>query len=294
MRLPIKLNRAGWPSSFQRLSFSVSDPRPLADDISKLPSVEFSAAISALQFGVTFKTTFPGRQRNSNAYLLAAYRGSKPTILDVGASDGSTSLDLIRVLDGNFNRYFVTDLNISASCGTDYRKNVYFRDASGDCILRASKRFIVYSNVAGARAPLPFIARRLISRAQRVTNWRELLLIQPELLRVAAADSRIVITRYDMFSPWSGPAPDVIKIANLLNRKYFSEDEMRGALQVQCSHLAIGGRLLLVSEDDGIEKFSVFRKNATGMRLEHTHAGGAKAAPYVPVEEIPDCVRSAS
>jgi len=90
----------------------------------------------------------------------------------------------------------------------------------------------------------------------------------------------------DSFTPWHGPRPDVIKVACLLYNVYFSEAQMTEALRIQCSNLAAGGRLLLVSEDDDVERFSVFRKSATGMELECTHAGGAKAAPYVPRTDI--------
>jgi hypothetical protein len=84
-----------------------------------------------------------------------------------------------------------------------------------------------------------------------------------------------------MLVPWTGPPPDLIKMANLLNNDYFSDAQVKKVLQVQCSNLAPNGRLLLISEDRHVEKFSVFRKIPTGMQLEWTHAGGAKAAPHV-------------
>lgn len=282
MRLPIKLNEAGWPSRFGRLSFAFHDPRPLANaDQSELTPCEYSRAMSTLQFGVTFKTTRPGRQEQSNRFVLQLYRGSKPVILDVGASDGSTSLDLMRALEGNFERYFVTDLNLSTRCGSDHRGVLYFLDHDEVCVLRASKRFLVYSELSGACFPLPLMAKSLLAGARRVSNWREVFLIQPELASLAARDSRISIMRYDVFAPWTGERPDLIKVANLLNPKYFTDQQMREALRVQCSHLAPNGRLLLVSEDDDIEKFSVFRKSSTGMVLEHSHGGGAKASAHV-------------
>ncbi len=288
MRLPIKLNRAGWPASFGRLSFVFDDPRPLAKDLTSLSPVEFSAAISTLQFGVTFKTTHPGRQEYSDRHVLNLYRGSRPVILDVGASDGSTSLDLIRRLGHNFDRYYVTDLNLFTSFGY-HRGVLYFLDQHGRCTLRASQRFIVYSDTERAQPLLSKLAQWLISRSRKVRDWREILLIQPELINLASEDRRVSILPYDMFTPWKGETPDLIKIANLLNGKYFSAAQMRQAVAIQCANLAVGGRLLLVSEDDGIEKFSVFRKTEAGMILEHTHGGGAKAAPYVP---LPDDVRN--
>lgn len=283
MKLPIKLNQAGWPSCFARLSFALHDPRPLANaDASVLPPLECSRAISTLQFGVTFKTTRPGRHKHSNRFISELYSGSKPVILDVGASDGSTSLDFIRSLEGNFERYFVTDLNLSTRCGFDHWGVLYFLDHDGVCVLRASKRFLVYSELSGARFPLPLIAKALLSGTRGVVDWREVLLIQPELVGLAGRDSRITIMRYDLFAPWTGECPDLIKVANLLNAKYFTDAQMKNALRVQCTNLAPNGRLLLISEDDDIEKFSVFRKSSTGMLLEHTHGGGAKASHHVP------------
>jgi hypothetical protein len=90
-----------------------------------------------------------------------------------------------------------------------------------------------------------------------------------------------MIQQYDIFAPWTGPPPDLIKVANLLNNEYFSDAQIEEALQAQCSNLAPNGRLLLISEDQDVEKFSIFRKTQIGMQLEWTHAGGAKASPQV-------------
>jgi hypothetical protein len=288
MRLPVKLNKAGWPSVCGRLSFAFDDPRPIASgECSKFAGIEYSRAISSLQFGVTFKTTRPGRHQHSNQYVIDCYRVARPVILDVGASDGSTSLDLIRLLGLDFQHYFVTDLNHSTRCGFDGRGAAYFLNREGRCVLRASKRFLAYSDTDRAIFPLNFISAKLLSGAENVAKWREVLLMQPELVRLASSDPRISIMQYDMFVPWKGQPPDLIKIANLLNSKYFSDSQMRQAIEVQCANLGIGGRLLLVSEDEdsGIERFSAFRKTGSGMVLEQTHDRGAKAAHLVPLAD---------
>ena len=283
MRLPIKFNRAGWPYRTAGQRFFVDDPRPLANGVpSDLSPSDFSDAISTLQFGVTFKTTRPGRQQHSNRFISRIYAGAKPIILEVGASDGITSLDLIRSLGNNFGHYFVTDLNLSARWGRDPRGVIYFLDYNANCVLRASKRFITYSDVEGAPFPLPFISRVLLSGSRKIVDWHEIMLIQPELLALSQRDCRISIERYDLFRPWTGERPDLIKVANLLNARYFTDSQMKEALKVQCRNLAPGGRLLLVSEDDDIERFSVFVKSPDAMVLEYTHGAGAKASPHVP------------
>ncbi len=281
MRLPIKLNKAGWPSPFADLFLAFHDPRPLAYKPFAISAAQFSASVSSLQFGVTFKTTHPGRHAQSNRFLRETYRGSRPVILDVGASDGSTSLDLIQELGSNFAYYYVTDLNLSVRCGYDSKGVVYFVDQNGSCILRASERLLVYSNTSRAKFPLRLIAKALLAKCGNAGGWRNLVLIQPALRRRAKCDPRIMIQRYDIFAPWTGPPPDLIKVANLLNNEYFSDAQIEEALQAQCSNLAPNGRLLLISEDQDVEKFSIFRKTPTGMELEWTHAGGAKASPHV-------------
>jgi len=281
MRLPIKLNKAGWPSPFADLFFAFNDPRPLAYKPSAISADQFSASVSSLQFGVTFKTTHPGRHAQSNRFLRETYCGLRPVILDVGASDGSTSLDLIQELDSNFTCYYVTDLNLSVRCGHDPKGVVYFADRDGTCILRASERFLVYSNTSRAMLPFRLIAKVLLAKCRYACGWRDLVLVQPALLRRTKYDRRVIVQRYDMFVPWTGSPPDLIKVANLLNNAYFSDAQIKKALQVQCSNLAPNGRLLLISEDQDIEKFSVFRKTPAGMELELSHAGGAKAAPHV-------------
>ena len=255
----------------------------VSGDVSHLPPPEFSKAISSLQFGVTFKSTRPGRQQHSDQYLSELYRGSKPVILDVGASDGSTSLDLLKALGDCIDRYYVTDLSPAVRCGYGRAGVLYFLDESDKCVLRASKRFLIYSDFTGARFPLRFIAGKLLARSRTVDSWHDIKLIQPELITRAANDSRVTIMRYDMFTPWTGERPDLIKVANLLNGRYFSDAQMKRALEIQCSNLASGGRLLLVSEDSSTEKFSIFCKSSTRIRLEHTHNGGAKAAHLAPV-----------
>jgi hypothetical protein len=283
MRLPIKLNQAGWPNFLSRLPFVFDDPRPLAQaDLGNLIPSELSKAISSLNFGVDFKSTYAGRHKRSDRLIADLYRGSRPVILDVGASDGSTSLDLIRSLGDDFTRYFVTDLDLSALCGETRRGVVYFMNLEHSCTLRASRRFLVYAETYRAVFPLALLAKALISGYRGVTNWHKVLLVQPELIKLTQCDQRISISRYDLFTKWNGQPPDLIKIANLLNPKYFSNEAIKRALEIQCGNLSTEGRLLLVADHQGVELFSLLRKTRAGMRLEYEHAGGAEAAAYAP------------
>ena len=59
-----------------------------------------------------FKSTGPKRHQLSNDIFLRHVKDiESAVIIDVGASDGSTSLDVIEMLDSNFSKYYVTDIS---------------------------------------------------------------------------------------------------------------------------------------------------------------------------------------
>ena len=273
--LPIRLNRAGW----RRLPFergvSLVDPRILVDDPAPTQTT-FARAVSDLFFDGVPKTTAPGRHRELDDFVCEL----KPSVvLDVGASDGSTSHDLISRLGDSFRRFFVTDLNLSVEWGRA-RPNgpVYFADKGGRCILVASDRFLLFPTASTGPATLRRIAAKAGAVSRKVRKWHQRLLIQPSLL--ALKDNRIKIVPYDVMDRWTGPAPDLIRIANLLTPQFFSPEYLRKAFAVQCAHLAEGGRLLLADGGDGATRFSVFRKSRS-MELEFERGGGAAATEFI-------------
>ena len=287
MKAPIKLNRAGWPRALTRWLPTADDPRALGGpDPRALGGGDFARAVSVLKFGATFKTTSPGRHREADRVVVERFAGERPVILDIGASDGVTSLDLIRRLGDGFSRYFVTDYNIAVEVGADRRGVSYFRSPSGDAVLAATDRFVLYADTAGAPRPASWLCRKVLGRAPRVRAWREVKLVQPELLRLAAGDARVAVERYDMMAPWTGPAPDLVKMANVLNNVYFTPSQIRAALACQCGVLREGGRLLLVDNRGDAERLSLFRRARGEMVLEESFGGGADAAVHVP-REVP-------
>jgi hypothetical protein len=274
MKAPLKLNRAGWPRFAGR--FAVADPRVITHRFD-LSAEEFSRHLSVLKFGTTFKTTRPGRHARSNRLLGELYRGQRPTVLDVGASDGSTCLDLMAALDG-FQHYFATDYHLSVEWGQGLRGVIFFRDERGRCILRAGRRFVAYADTENAQPPLGAIAKILLRGVRRVAHWRRLSLVQPSLVKIASEDRRVVIDRYDLFTPWPGPRPDLIKIANVLNRIYFSDQKIAEVLARQRQLLPDGGRLLLLDNRGEEEKFSLLRKRDEKWLVEESFGGGCEVA----------------
>jgi hypothetical protein len=60
------------------------------------------------------------------------------------------------------------------------------------------------------------------------------------------ADPRVTARVHDVFEVWPAPAPDVIKVANVLRRLYFSDADILRALRALLAGLAEGGHLLIL------------------------------------------------
>ncbi|MCX6064370.1 MAG: hypothetical protein NT121_01230 [Chloroflexi bacterium] len=102
MRFPVKFNRSFWRNIPKTLP-SAADPRILCHG--DVDEITFTRAVSTFKFGATFKSTQKARFPHSILELSHLEYGAKPIILDVGASDGSTSLDVMRAIP--FEKYYV-------------------------------------------------------------------------------------------------------------------------------------------------------------------------------------------
>jgi hypothetical protein len=76
----------------------------------------------------------------------------------------------------------------------------------------------------------------------------EVPLLNPLVRAAMKADSRITCAVHDVFEPWPGQSPDVIKVANLLRRVYFDDQTLRRGLDALLAGLADGGHLFIVDD----------------------------------------------
>ncbi|WP_437295111.1 hypothetical protein [Sorangium sp. So ce426] len=250
------------------------DPRALLRPEEITSPEVFSERISVLLLGGTYKTTRPGRHRQSDALLVGALRQKSPVVLDVGASDGSTALDLITALGDAFEAYYVTDRALSLRVRADDRGRAFFYDADGACVLAATPRLLFYPAAAGSRRWPRWV----------LPGWRgaippfdpaypEVSLVQPRLREIARRDARVRLRPHDIFQPWDGPAPTVVKAANILNRAYFSDDQLRRAARNFWRALAPDGLLLVIDNRDA-EKASLFARTEGGFEhIDSIHGG---------------------
>ena len=274
MRAPVKLNRAFWPRLLNRVLPSAADPRPLAAHA--LSGTAFSEAVSTFKFGRTFKTTEKARFPEAIAILSSLEYRAPPVVLDVGASDGVTSLDVMKAMP--FERYIVSDAHMTVFSSTDGGRTYYYA-ADGRCILVATDAWIVYADADDACAPLGSVARGFHSRAPQLEpTAREITLINPALERALSA--AVSTRQYDILQEWPHGKVDLVIAANILNRAYFSEEELRKAVRNLARALQGEGRLAIIENRDR-ERATIFRVRGHDATVEHRLNGGSEIEELV-------------
>jgi hypothetical protein len=279
VRFPIKLNKDGLPKWIRPIApLSMDDPRgvmqphPQRDD--------FARRVSSVKIGTTWRTTRPSRHVSSDQVVLElASAQGRPVILDVGASDGCTSLELIEKLGRSFGRFYVTDASLKVGVIETGGATYFYHPRTGQCIMRVGAGLIVYADTGDSMFPLNLMARSLLSQAPAYDagSARNVSLVQPELRRLAEDDPRVAICEYDVFQPWTREGVDIVKVANVLNRSYFSDSQIVAAIKNLSQAMKPNGKLLIV-DNRKTERVSLLSKQASGLRLEREIHGGANVA----------------
>jgi hypothetical protein len=272
---PIKLNRSRYGGRLGRLLPSMDDPREIMRGL-ELDEEEFSRAVSSICIYNTWRTTGPMRHSLSDEVVTDVMsKIENGVILDVGISDGITSLNMIDRLGDGFGRYYAVDRRLGLRC-MEREGRTYFYDAStGDCFMITTDRLVIYRDRKNLLFPLKWLSNFLISRAPRYDrdSAKEVGLCQPRLVKLTKADPRVAVVEWNMFDPWPGERADLIKIANVLNRSYFSDGEITSALENLEGALKPGGRLLVV-ENRAVEQWSLFGKRGSSFELVSEGSGG--------------------
>lgn len=244
MRVPVRPIRGRWPGFLERRVGRLlwNDPGVLVS--TDVTEEQFRKAMSAIHVGDTIKITGTNRHPVADDLLLHHVDMSGKTIVDIGASDGSTSVDLIGKLP-DFEAYVIADLYLSVSA-VEAAGHVFVYDSDGECILIAGRRLAAWPSLSRHVRMLyrPLLA--VADRQRQQGRERELLLLNPAARNLIAQDPRVTYRVHDVFTVWTGPAPDVIKVANLLRRLYFSDADITRALKAIHASLAEGGYFLVV------------------------------------------------
>ena len=244
---------------------------------------------SLLQSNGTTRMTGSGRLADVDA-ALAPYlpAGSSLEVLDVGISSGISTVEWLLSLEG-----------LGRICTmTAFDRDLYARlyqfghmqvlaEQNGYLLLihngrRAFRRPVdrtgSWNNIVARTAfRLGDVALQL---AEAVGAGKRVLLVS-QCLR-SRPDVRVV--EHDIFSPapdWNGRF-HVVRVANLLNRTYFSEPMLRVGLRNASDWVQQGGLLAVARSDtNGQNHATLFRRETSGLRVIHRLCSGSEVETLV-------------
>ena len=241
MKAPIRPVRGAWPDWLQRrgLRHFYLNPAVIADE--HVTPDDYRRAMFGIFVGGTIKITWAGRHAEADEMLIRHLEGSA-RIADIGASDGSTSVDLIKALP-MFHEFVISDrfleLGWSRALG-----HTFLFDRDDVCILVAGKRLVAWPHLS---APVRWVYAPLLAAGRRQSR-QQTVLLNPDARRLIREDPRVAFREHDVFQVWPGSALDVIKTANLLRRLYFDDPQLVAALEAIHASLAPNGLLLLADD----------------------------------------------
>ena len=195
----------------------------------------------------------------------------RPVVVDVGASDGSTSLDLMQAIP--FEKYYVTDLNIEVFYEVS-GDTTWFYDDKGTCILMVTDKWVAYSETGGAIFPFDRISRSLFERAPKWKSYAaRIRLINPGLQ--ACTEINIFIEKHNILKAWPHGKADLIIAANLLYGFYFTKSEIKQALKNMLAALGGSGRIVIIDNHPN-EKATILRFVEGNVSVEKRVNGGTE------------------
>jgi hypothetical protein len=277
----VRLNRGYWHKKIPFFKYLIEDPL----QVFSTDPIEFSKAMSSFKFSGVFKSTKADRHKETHKFLIQylADLNDSPVILDIGASDGTTSLQLIERLDTVFKEYYVTDYNIKC----EYRntgKFTYFFDKSDHCFLVSSKK---YSFFPENKVLFNLLFGKKLSMLRNKPK-AELLLCNQYLKSKAESDEKIKIMSYNIFESWEMERPDIIIIGNLLNPIYFTKDKIYTGL-LNCFNAMHEASILAIIRNSSVnmgperELATFYKKNVAAGKFEQINQinGGIEINDFV-------------
>ena len=252
-----------------------ANPRMLIDEnlcLSKDSHADYTSLISILRFGSTSKTTLDNRHAQTNEYLSKLdFLGKKPRVLDIGASDGITSLNLMRTLAFKFDKFYITDFNLEAVYTKRNGFYYLFNSNTGECVFIFNEIMAFKPNISKA------IHRLFLGTIQKLQKEYKTLdkvtLLHPEVVAITKENKNIEVFQYDIFKEWAGEKVDIIKVANLLNRVYFSDEQITKAIENTKKALKNNG-ILCITHNMDKEYASIYKLTDDKLTLVHQINGG--------------------
>ena len=278
------------PDCLVSLAASFSEAGPA--DAARL-SRDFSEVVSSIRIGRTHKLTRPNRLAGPTGALCDRLQSpARDTLqfLDVGASDGITTLEAVRMLEARLERPvhaclidpFVRLVRYRSGSTVEYRT-----PDQSPVMVRVGSIGLQLSSLDTARDPLSrSLGRWYLSRTaarQSMPVDATISLVNP----LVAADPSVTVLEWDVLrhDPALVDRFHAVRASNVLNHSYFSTEQIERTLSHLHGYLRDGGWLLVsrsrVSGSGEVDHGSIWRKEGVRFVRVHSFGAGAEIASLV-------------
>ena len=265
------------------------DAGPSADEVSD----RFSLILHDLRMGGSWKRTNRGRLRRSEEMLcthLPPELRRKLNFLDIGASDGITTLDAVRTLRRAFGgevQAFLADRNVWL---LRYRQGplVEYRAVDGEPIMA---RLGPLGIRLARQRRLAENSRDPLARAYLwLTRFRESMRLDARMSLVnpaAKSDPAIIVVEFDccIYQESLKGTMSAVRASNVLNLGYFRLSELRRAVTNIHAYLREAGCLVISRNDDQpdseVENGSVWLREGGRFRWLQDFGAGSEIRSVV-------------
>lgn len=253
----------------------------------------FSRVLHNVRIGGVWKCTHSGRLRKTEHMICnhtAPDLRSCAEVLDLGASDGVTTVELIRALRSAWNsevEVYLTDLNLWLE-RFRFGAVVEYRSTTGEPVMarigRIGLRLALGSNECEAeRDPLSRSYLRLVRLRQRMRLDARISLVNPVATRepgVTIMELNCLVRAESLVGRFAA-----VRASNVLNLGYFSPTEIAQAVAHLHAYLCEEG-CLVVSRNDNqtageLENGSVWRKRGDRLYWLEDFGSGSEVKAIV-------------
>ena len=257
----------------------------------------FSLAIAGLRFGAAYKRTAPGRLPVAERHLVEAWQESGQSdssspiqVLDMGASDATTSLDLLNCLSTNLEapiRLVAADRDNVLEVWR-WGPLVEYRSGAGSPVLARLGPLGVRLPRSGIRFDWlgDWTARLYMACGgvrRRLNKKDTIVLVNPRVTRSGAITIKTMdATRHETSFDQTF---DIVRCCNMMNREYFDDAMLTTIASHLDAYLKPGG-LLQISRnvgtpDDETEHGTVWVKTLEGLQEVSQHGDGSEVRDVI-------------
>lgn len=255
-------------------------------------TLAFARVVSSIRVGHIDKLTWPERLSEANHSLtrfLASRSDDGVCFLDIGGSDGATTLSTVRHLESTLG------VTVHATIMDRYthleRRGAgwirEYRTSDGSPVLvRFGPVGLQLSSLDVTRDPLSrWLGRVWLSRQDRreaMPMTRTIPLVSPaaRAAHIRVVEWNALQRNADLIGSF-----DVVRASNVLNESYFSREQIELMLGHLHAYLRKDGLLVVSRTDldteDRAEQGSVWRRSGEGFERLHDYGGGSYIAAVV-------------